>query len=82
MIGTLASAFNRMTGRLQEQTNALVAANAQIESRRALIEAVMSGVRAGVISIGEDHSVRLINRSAMEMLRERENVMTRTRSVG
>ncbi|TDN86740.1 two-component system nitrogen regulation sensor histidine kinase NtrY [Stakelama pacifica] len=73
-IGTLASAFNRMTGRLQEQTNALVAANAQIESRRALIEAVMSGVRAGVISIGEDHSVRLINRSAMEMLRTGDTV--------
>ncbi|GAA4776437.1 two-component system sensor histidine kinase NtrY [Stakelama sediminis] len=71
-IGTLANAFNRMTGRLQEQTNALVAANAQAESRRALIEAVMSGVRAGVISIGEDRNVRLINRSAMELLRTGE----------
>ena len=73
-IGTLASAFNQMTGRLQEQTNALVAANAQIESRRALIEAVMSGVRAGVISIDESRIVRLINRSAMEMLRTGETV--------
>ncbi|MBW4330944.1 HAMP domain-containing protein [Stakelama sp. CBK3Z-3] len=71
-IGTLAFAFNRMTGRLQEQTNALVAANNQIESRRALIEAVMSGVRAGVISIDDDRTVRLINRSAMEMLRTGE----------
>jgi two-component system nitrogen regulation sensor histidine kinase NtrY len=50
-IGTLGVAFNSMTGRLQEQTNALVSANAQLESRRALIEAVMSGVSAGVISI-------------------------------
>nr|WP_322740328.1 ATP-binding protein [Sphingomonas sp. S6-11] len=68
-LGVLTSAFNRMTGRLQEQTNALVSANAQIESRRALIEAVMSGVSAGVISIGADRTVRLMNASAMALLR-------------
>jgi len=68
-LGVLAGAFNRMTGTLQEQTNALVAANAQIESRRALIEAVMSGVSAGVISTSGDHTVRLMNESAMALLR-------------
>ncbi|PKP89923.1 MAG: PAS domain-containing sensor histidine kinase [Alphaproteobacteria bacterium HGW-Alphaproteobacteria-16] len=67
-IGTLATAFNRMTDRLQEQTNALVAASAQSESRRALIEAVMSGVTAGVLSIDAEHRVRLINSSAMALL--------------
>ncbi|MEO6214966.1 MAG: ATP-binding protein [Sphingomonas sp.] len=60
-VGTLASAFNQMTGRLQEQTGAL-------ESRRALIEAVMSGVSAGVISISADGKIRLINRSAAMLL--------------
>ena len=68
-VGTLADAFNRMTGTLQEQTGALVAANAQAESRRALIEAVLSGVTAGVIAVGGDRSVRLVNSSARGLLR-------------
>ena len=60
-IGTLGTAFNTMTGRLEAQTGAL-------ESRRALIEAVMSGVTAGVISITSDGNIRLINRSAESLL--------------
>lgn len=71
-IGTLATAFNRMTDRLQEQTNALVDANAESESRRALIEAVMSGVTAGVLSIDDERRIRLINSSAMALLRPGE----------
>jgi two-component system, NtrC family, nitrogen regulation sensor histidine kinase NtrY len=72
-IGVLAGAFNQMTSRLQQQTNALVTANAQIESRRALIEAVMSGVSAGVISIAADRTVRLMNQSARAQLRRDED---------
>ncbi|MET0308870.1 MAG: ATP-binding protein [Sphingomonas sp.] len=71
-LGVLAGAFNRMTGTLQDQTNALVAANAQLESRRALIEAVMSGVSAGVVSVSADRTVRLINASAIGLLRRND----------
>ncbi|PCD04606.1 PAS domain-containing sensor histidine kinase [Sphingomonas spermidinifaciens] len=67
-VGTLASAFNTMTERLKEQTGALVAANAESEGRRALIEAVMSGVSAGIVSIGAERTVRLINSSAAHLL--------------
>ncbi|MEZ0494681.1 ATP-binding protein [Sphingomonas sp. IW22] len=67
-VGTLASAFNTMTEQLKVQTGALVAANAEAENRRALIEAVMSGVSAGVISIGPERQVRLINSSAATLL--------------
>jgi two-component system nitrogen regulation sensor histidine kinase NtrY len=67
-VGTLATAFNRMTGRLQEQTSDLIAANDQIERRRALIEAVLSGVSAGVVSIDTTGEVRLTNASAAELL--------------
>ncbi len=67
-VGTLANAFNAMTSRLQQQTTALVTANDQLDSRRALIEAVMSGVTAGVVSIGHDGVVRLINSSAISLL--------------
>jgi two-component system nitrogen regulation sensor histidine kinase NtrY len=70
-VGVLATAFNRMTRRLEEQTGALLAANRQIDDRRALTEAVLSGVSAGVISVGGDHRVRLINSSAEALLRTR-----------
>ncbi|KIU29920.1 ATPase [Sphingomonas melonis] len=67
-VGTLANAFNRMTGRLQEQNRALVTANDQLDSRRALIEAVMAGVSAGVIASGEDGAIRIANNSASELI--------------
>jgi two-component system nitrogen regulation sensor histidine kinase NtrY len=68
-VGTLGSTFNRMTRRLEEQTGALVTANAQLDTRRAFTEAVLSGVTAGVISVDQDHVVRLINSSAEGLLR-------------
>jgi two-component system nitrogen regulation sensor histidine kinase NtrY len=66
-VQTLATAFNRMTGRLEEQTGALRAANTQLDTRRAFIEAVLSSVTAGVIAVDSGLRIRLVNRSA-EML--------------
>ena len=60
-VGTLAAAFNRMTRRLQEQT-------AVLESRRALTEAVLSGVSAGVISVDPHGLVTIVNVSAAALL--------------
>ena len=59
-IQTLATAFNRMAGRLDEQTGALRTANTQLDTRRAFIEAVLSSVTAGVIALdtGEPHPAR------------------------
>jgi two-component system nitrogen regulation sensor histidine kinase NtrY len=68
-VGTLGNAFNRMTSRLQEQTGALVSANAQLESRRAFTEAVLAGVTAGIISVDQERNVRLINSSAEALLK-------------
>jgi two-component system, NtrC family, nitrogen regulation sensor histidine kinase NtrY len=68
-VATLGNAFNRMTGRLEEQTGELLAANTQLDSRRAFIEAVLSGVTAGVISVDRNHVVRLINSSAEALLK-------------
>jgi two-component system nitrogen regulation sensor histidine kinase NtrY len=67
-IQTLATAFNRMTGRLDEQTGALKAANTQLETRRAFIEAVLSSVTAGVIALDSKNRILLINRSAAALL--------------
>ena len=67
-IGILSSAFNQMTGRLEEQRHDLVDANALLERRRALIEAVLSSVTAGIIALTADNEVRLVNTSAAELL--------------
>ncbi|TFI60351.1 PAS domain-containing sensor histidine kinase [Sphingomonas parva] len=71
-VGTLGNAFNRMTRRLEEQTGALVAANQQLDSRRLLIEAVLSGVSAGILSIDQHRVVQLINSSAEALLKIRK----------
>ncbi|MFB0875426.1 MULTISPECIES: ATP-binding protein [unclassified Sphingobium] len=69
-IGTLASAFNRMTQRLEAQTGALVAANSQLDERRAFIEAILSGVTAGVLSVDQKGVIQLLNSSAAAILAE------------
>jgi two-component system nitrogen regulation sensor histidine kinase NtrY len=67
-VGTLARAFNQMTGRIEEQNTELRTANNQLDNRRALIEAVMAGVSAGVVSVDPQGCVRIANRSATELL--------------
>ncbi len=67
-IQTLASAFNRMSGRLEEQTGALMSANAQLDARRAFTEAVLSSVTAGVVALDANNRILLINRSAESLL--------------
>jgi two-component system nitrogen regulation sensor histidine kinase NtrY len=68
-VATLGNTFNRMTRRLEEQTGALVSANNQLDSRRAFIEAVLSGVTAGVISVDRDRRIRIMNSSAEALLK-------------
>ena len=63
-VGSLGGAFNRMTERLETQRSELVTANELIERRRALIEAVLSGVSAGVVAVNDDRTVRILNKSA------------------
>jgi two-component system, NtrC family, nitrogen regulation sensor histidine kinase NtrY len=74
-IQTLASAFNRMSGRLEEQTGALVAANTQLETRRAFTEAVLSSVTAGVVALDANNRILLINRSAENLLQREQETL-------
>ena len=71
-IGTLARAFNRMTGQLKTQQTALVTANSQLDTRRLFTEAVLSGVTAGVVSIDANGIIRLANQSAAVLLQSTE----------
>ncbi|MFM9934668.1 MAG: ATP-binding protein [Novosphingobium sp.] len=69
-VGLLARAFNRMTAQLEAQTQALVRANAQLEVRRAFIEAVLESITAGILSIDREGQIRLMNSSAQSLLLE------------
>jgi two-component system nitrogen regulation sensor histidine kinase NtrY len=73
-VQTLATAFNQMTERLQEQTDELRSANTQLETRRAFIEAVLSSVTAGVIAVDAKHRILLLNRSAETLLEQGEAI--------
>ena len=73
-VQTLATAFNQMTERLEEQTTELKTANTQLETRRAFIEAVLSSVTAGVIAVDTQHNILLLNRSAETLLEQGESI--------
>jgi two-component system nitrogen regulation sensor histidine kinase NtrY len=64
----LAITFNRMTSELEKQRGELVAAHDQIDERRRFIEAVLSGVTAGVLGIDSEGRIRLTNPSAEQLL--------------
>lgn len=67
-ISALSRSFNRMTAQLKAQQQALIGANTQSDMRRRFIEAVLSGVSAGVLSIDADGVIRLANASAEALL--------------
>jgi len=75
-IGILSTAFNRMTQRLEGQTSALMTANAQLDDRRAFIEAILSGVSAGVLAIDHDRMITMANGSALEILTDSTDELT------
>jgi len=70
-IGLLNRAFNRMTGQIERQTTALVAANRQLGERRAFIETVLQSITAGIVSVDREGEVQLMNASAQMLLLER-----------
>ncbi|MGB3379913.1 sensor histidine kinase [Allopontixanthobacter sediminis] len=67
-IGQLNRAFNRMTAQIEQQTDALVRANSQLDARRAFMETVLESVTAGIISISPDGQVMLMNSLAQQLL--------------
>ncbi|MFG1357912.1 sensor histidine kinase NtrY-like [Xanthobacter pseudotagetidis] len=67
-LASLGETFNKMTGELRTQRNALMTARDQIDSRRRFTEAVLAGVGAGVIGLDADERVTIVNRSAERLL--------------
>ena len=67
-IGNLGRTFNRMTGQLEAQRRDLIEANQLGDERRRFIEAVLSGVSAGIIALDRDAAITLYNDTALELL--------------
>lgn len=64
----LSQNFNHMTQQLHRQRSDLVSANSQLTERRRFMEAVLSGVSAGVIGLDRTGRITLANRSAEKLL--------------
>ncbi len=67
-LGTLTRAFNRMTSQLESQRGELVEANRVMDTRRRFIEAVLSGVSAGIIGLDGDGRISFPNERAATLL--------------
>ena len=68
-ISVLVKAFNSMTATISGQRTELINANHIIDERRRFIEAVLSGLSAGVVTIDKNFKIRLFNASAISLLK-------------
>ncbi len=73
-IATLSRAFNRMTGQVQLQRDALLDVNDELDQRRRFTEAVISGVTAGVVGLDAEGRVDLMNGSVSQIVGTTENI--------
>jgi two-component system nitrogen regulation sensor histidine kinase NtrY len=64
----LSQTFNLMTRELKSQQDALVSTNAQLSERGNFIQAVLSGVSAGVIGLDSGGRITLLSRAAERLL--------------
>src|SRR3990170_8193666 len=67
-LAVLGSTFNTMTSELKSQRDELIGANSKLDERRQFMEAVLSGVTAGVVGVDSHGVVTLVNRSAEKLL--------------
>jgi two-component system nitrogen regulation sensor histidine kinase NtrY len=74
-LAVLGATFNTMTSELKSQRDALVGANSTLDERRRFMEAVLSGVTAGVVGLDADGTITLVNRSAENLLGVKESAL-------
>lgn len=68
-LGVLTQAFNRMTLQLANNRDLLEKKNKELDERRRFMEAVLTGVTAGVVAVDGEGTVRVANQSAQTMLK-------------
>jgi two-component system nitrogen regulation sensor histidine kinase NtrY len=74
-LAVLGATFNTMTSELKSQRDALIGANLTLDERRRFMEAVLSGVTAGVVGLDADGIITLVNRSAENLLGVKESTL-------
>lgn len=67
-VALLSRVFNRMTAQVKSQRDALVLANQESEERRIFMEAVLSGVSAGVVGLNAAARIEVMNDAARRMI--------------
>ena len=67
-LGHLGDTFNKMTSEILRQQTGLMDANALNDERRAFIEAVLSGVPAGVLGVDHEGIITISNAAADRLL--------------
>jgi two-component system, NtrC family, nitrogen regulation sensor histidine kinase NtrY len=67
-VGFLSLSFNRMTERLESQTQNLLSANRQLDDRRSFIETVLESVSAAIVNVRSNGDIRLANGTAEKLL--------------
>jgi two-component system, NtrC family, nitrogen regulation sensor histidine kinase NtrY len=67
-VGFLSLSFNRMTERLESQTQNLLSANRQLDDRRSFIETVLESVSAAIVNVRSNGEIRLANGTAEKLL--------------
>ena len=72
-IAFLSKVFNRMTNRLKNQRNKLLENNKTVEHQRQFLEAIVSGVSGGIISINKEDKIEIINNAAKLILKLKNN---------
>ncbi len=72
----LSNTFNHMTAQLRSQHQDLLSTNEQLTERRRFIEAVLSGVSAGVIGLDTQSRVTLVNPTAERLLGRSEATLS------
>ncbi len=70
---SLAKAFNRMTDQISAQQSTLITANREMDARRRLIEAILTGVSSGVIGLDEKGQITHCNTAGADIIGLPEN---------
>jgi two-component system, NtrC family, nitrogen regulation sensor histidine kinase NtrY len=65
---SLAKAFNRMTDQIAAQQTTLMTANREMDARRRLIEAILTGVSSGVIGLDTQGNITHCNTAGADIL--------------
>ena len=67
-LGVLTQSFNRMANQMKDKQSLLESKNKELDDRRRTTEAVLSGVRAGVMSFDDSGTVVMANAVATDFL--------------